>query len=553
MISAGLTEGMLLDTMPVMGPSTSLVSHFPIGAHSVIEALKKQCAESPEARFLSFHDREISYGEFDRLVSSATSGFAQEGLVAGDLVAIFMRNSLEELQAVFALARLGAVPVLVNTEYRGELLRHVFVDSRARFVLADESLAERVQDVAGSCPDLEGMFVSGAVMPPGSLPAKLLSEIAGEAEAPTRQFALRDPFVVLYTSGTTGPSKGVIVSHGHALTFASDWVRTMEFTGRDVLFSPLPLFHGIGFLLGVLPTLLTGASMHIVERFSASRFWDDVRRCEATVAHIIFSIAPILLSAPPDPVEDRRHSLRAAYIGPSKLSAEFEERFGAPLVEVYGQTETGIVALGPLGKVRPGSCGQVNDMHFEVAIVNDDDSPVAVGETGEIVVRPRYPFSMMSGYLNRPEATAAAYQNLWHHTGDRGRFDEDGWLYFVDRAKDCIRRRGENISSYEVELIAVGHPDVVEVAAIPVPSELEEEEVKVWIVAHDAGAFDYADFVTFCEREMPTFMVPRFIEVVEALPKTPSQKAMKYELRARGNQGLTKATWDRTTRRTWGA
>jgi crotonobetaine/carnitine-CoA ligase len=350
---------------------------------------------------------------------------------------------------------------------------------------------------------------------------------------------------IMYTSGTTGRAKGVEVTHGHAGRFAADWIDAVRFEREDVLLTPLPLFHTIARTLGVLPTLMLGAQICVVPRFSASRFWDEVRRFDPTVVHGIFGMVPILLNMPARP-DDRSHRVRSFYIGPSGLSAAFEERFGIEVIEVYGATETGIVTVfEPGGEHRPGSCGRANAATYEVDLFDEQDRPVADGEVGEFVVRPRQAWTMLTGYYGRPEETVEAFRNLWFHTGDYGRRDDDGFFYFVDRKKDAIRRRGENITSSEVERAVNAHPVVAENAVIAVPSELGEDEVMACIVLHPEAEVDFAEMIRFLDQRLPYFMVPRYLEVVERLPKTANEKVQKVELRGRGRNGITDATWDR--------
>lgn len=521
------------------------VARIPAPEATVAAELRRRARERGDAPFLTMLDEGVTYAEADERSDRMAEALSGAGVRAGDLVAIFMFNSLELVLATFALAKLGAASVPINTDYKGELLRYVLQDSQARVAIVDDELFDRVVDVLGESPALERLIVrtEAAETPTAPIPVDRLADLRGAGPVETPHRRASDLYMVLYTSGTTGPSKGVMISNGHCLAFATDWVTVMEFTSEDVLYGPLPLFHGIAYMLGVLAVMRAGGHMHLRRRFSASRFWDDVRATRATVAHVVFSIVPILLSAPASD-RDRDHSVRAVYIGPSKLSNTFEERFGAKVVEVYGQSETGIVTWGTIGRLPSGSCGKVNGERFEVRLVDEHDRDVPTGEVGEIVVRPRRPDTMMLGYLNKPDETARTWRNLWHHSGDRGFADADGWVYFADRAKDCIRRRGENISSYEIELIAGAHPGVEECAAIPVPSALEEEEVKICVVRTPGSTLTAEELHAYCVANMPRFMVPRYIEFADAFPKTPSQKVEKYKLRQAGRDGLTDATWD---------
>ena len=360
-----------------------------------------------------------------------------------------------------------------------------------------------------------------------------MTTLAAVMEAPDTEPAVAiaptDPLAISFTSGTTGPSKGVLACHEHVLTFAEDWIKACHYKAGQAIFSCLPLFHAIAAWLGVVPALIAGGRIAIAPRFSASSFWDEVRAAKADVAHGIFSMVPILLKQPERP-EDRDQPARLFYLG--QHSDAFEQRFNCRVVEVYGATETGIVTVTPSDeRARPGSCGKPNLDTFDVIIANECDEPVGVGEVGEILVRPRRPFVMLRGYYNAPEATLEAFRNLWFHTGDNARADADGYLYFVDRKKDSIRRRGENISSWEVEVVLNRHPAVLESAVIAVPSELGEDEVKAVVVLKGDAKATAAELWTFCEANMPRFWVPRLIEFRPHMPKTPNQKIQKYLLR----------------------
>jgi crotonobetaine/carnitine-CoA ligase len=311
-------------------------------------------------------------------------------------------------------------------------------------------------------------------------------------------------------------------------------------TEADTLYASTPLFYMLATILGVVPTLLVRSKIRIAPRFSASQYWDDIRACGATVAHSVFSVIPILLKQPPSPL-DRQHNCRALFI--AKSNAEFEERFGVRLIEIYGSTEMNIVAYNPWDEPKAGSCGKPAP-NFEVKIVDDDDNELPVGETGEIVARPLEPFSISYGYYKRPEITVEMWRNLWFHCGDRGYFDEDGYLFYVDRKKDVIRRGGENISSYELERQVNSHPLVLESAAIPVPSELGEDEVKVCVVLQPGADVGASELLEHVSELVPRFMAPRYLEFVAELPRTGSLKIEKYKLQ---QDGLNERTFDRKT------
>ncbi|MGE0697972.1 MAG: AMP-binding protein, partial [Hyphomicrobiaceae bacterium] len=423
-----------------------------------------------------------------------------------------------------------------------DILRYQLGKADVTHIVIDPDFLDRLAAVAGDLPLLRHVVLTSA-MP--DAPSRLLgrievSTLADILTAPEGDPAVAirpsDPLAISFTSGTTGPSKGVLASHAHVLTFARDWIRCTDYAEGQTIYSCMPLFHAVASWLGVVPAILDGGRIVIGKRFSASRFWDDVRAAKADVAHGIFSMVPILMKQPSRP-DDADQPARRFYF--AKVDPAFEARFNCRIVEVYGATETGVVTMTPPGgERREASCGKPNTDTFDVMIADESDAPVATGEVGEILVRPRHPFAMLTAYYNSPEATAEAFRNLWFHTGDNARADADGYLYFVDRKKDAIRRRGENISSSEVEAILNRDPGVLECAVIAAPSELGEDEVKAVVVPRPGVTLTAEELWSFCDEHMPRFWVPRFIELRGEMPKTPSQKIQKYLLRAGEGQGV---------------
>jgi crotonobetaine/carnitine-CoA ligase len=343
-----------------------------------------------------------------------------------------------------------------------------------------------------------------------------------------------DPVAVMYTSGTTGRSKGAVVPHRYYLMMAAGFARNMRLGRDDVYYNCLPLFHAMAQLSGTMAPLCAGAKVVLVPRFSLSRFWDDCRGFGVTGFGAIAAMTSLLYNQPPSP-QDRDHRVRFGFAVavPAAIEQSFERRFGVRLINGFGMTEASQVTYMPYDQHRPGSCGRPVDF-YELEIHDALDRPVPPGEVGEIVVRPRSHSLTMIGYHRMPEETVMAMRNLWLHTGDLGRFDDDGFLYFADRAKDAIRRRGENISSTEVEEALLKHPGVVEAAAYPVASELGEDDVMVAIVVAGDPAPTATDIVEHCVGELPGFAVPSFVRIVPELPKTPTMKTEKYRLRADG-------------------
>lgn len=516
------------------------------------EALRTQAQTHRNETFLKFRAGEITFGEADAMTNRVAQGLSAMGVGRGDHVAVMLPNSADFLYVIFALARLGAVAVPINTALRSELLRHTLSSSDSSMLIVDAAYADRLPPLVNRLPKLSRVVVrtdhaaETARLDLLGKPAVTLSKLLAHGdESPGVDVEFSDLQAIMYTSGTTGPSKGAMVSHSLALTCALDSLDFMDRWGKTI-YCPLPLFHAAGLWDGVLSALLSGGSIAIVDRFHASRFWDDVRHFDAQVVLGVFSMIPILLNQSPTP-RDKDHPLETFYMGKSILDQPLRERFGVRAVETYTSTEVGIATACHYGEWKLGSCGRAHDERFELAVVDERDLEVEPGEAGELVVRPKQPFVMTTGYYNSPDATAERFRNMWFHTGDRVWRDEDGYFYFLDRMSDCIRRRGENISAFDLECEVNLHPAVLESAAIGVPSELEEEDVKLAVVLRPDATLEPADLVNFCEERLPRYMVPRYVEFVDALPRTPTDKVAKYRLRAEGDHGITPDTWDRET------
>lgn len=513
------------------------------------DILQEQATVLRTKTFLKFREGELTYGEVNEIADRFACGFAAEGVRQHDHVAVMLPNCADFLYVTFALAKLGAVMVPINIAYKDTLLRHVLETSDVSMLVVDEPLLDQVVPVMDAVPKLDSLVVlthsSGNLSLDGSGKRTLaLSSLMNHGEkAPQAEVRHFDLQAIMYTSGTTGPSKGVITLHAHALTDALDSLKFLAYEPDETIYCPIPLFHAGALWDGVMTAMLAGASIAIVERFSASRFWEDVRRFHANVAMGIFSMIPILLKKPPSP-DDKNHSLRAFYLGKSVLDEAFRTRFGVRSVETYTSTEAGIGTASPYSQWRVGSCGQANDTTYEVKVVDEWDREVAPGEPGELVLRPKRPFVLTPGYYNYPQATIETYRNAWFHTGDLAYQDKEGYFYFVERIKDSIRRRGENISAFELEQAVNSHTAVLESAAFGVPSELEEEEVKLAVVLRPGHSLSPEELVAHCKEHLPDFMVPRYIEFMDELPKTPIGKLAKHELRAQGDHGLTGQTWD---------
>lgn len=367
----------------------------------------------------------------------------------------------------------------------------------------------------------------------------------GSAEDPPVEVRFDQLAYILYTSGTTGPSKGSTVPHATAIGIVMKYVRAFKYTEDDVLYTGLPLFHSNALNTSAFPAFFAGGTLALSRRFSASRFWEDVKTFGATQFSLLSAMINIIWNRPPGP-EDRDHKVRLCQILPTPpFFHEFQERFGVKIVSLYSLSDFGMGSIlepdHPPEKWR--SAGKVQP-DVAVAILDEDDMPLPTGQVGEICLRNMEPWICRQGYYKMPEAFMKACRNLWFHTGDRGYLDEDGYLYWVDRLKDSIRRRGENVSAYEVEQIIERHPAVAEVAAFAVRSEMSEDEVMVTVVRKDGATLEPEELVKYCDGQMMYFMVPRFIEFIDVLPKTMSQKVEKYKLKQSAEQRLGEI-WDR--------
>ena len=358
------------------------------------------------------------------------------------------------------------------------------------------------------------------------------------AAAPTRP---SDTLAILYTSGTTGPSKGVCCPHAQFFWWGVNTAHLLGVGADDILCTTLPLFH-TNALNTFFQALITGATAIFESRFSASAFFTTLAARRATVTYLLGAMVPILLSREAEPAEQRHRTRIALAPGvPGHFHAEFTKRTGIALLDGYGSTETNFVIGSPIAECRPGTMGRLFE-GFAARVVDAEDNEVPDGTPGELMLRAEAPFAFATGYFGTPEKTVEAWRNLWFHTGDRVVREPDGYYKFVDRLKDAIRRRGENVSSFEVEQVLLSHPEIATAAAYPVRSELAEDEVMAAIVRQPGSALDEVAIIRFCETRMPYFAVPRFLEFVDVLPATENGKIQKYKLRERG---ITDRTWDR--------
>ena len=502
--------------------------------------------------WLLWGERRYSYAELEQFTNRYANGFSSLGIQKGDHVALMMPNCPEFFWVLWGLGKLGAVAVPINTAAKGELLRYFIDQSDSEWMVIHEEWADRVALLANELPKIKTYLYFGAKKPLDSalsevrLPVIDLQEMQSSSSTPQPLESVlhSDLHLIAYTSGTTGPSKGVMCPHsqGHGVGYALS--KYFGYRADDVLYTCLPLFHGNALWYTCYAALWADAAIALAPRFSASQFWDDITRFGATQFNSLGAMTNIIWKIP---LPSKEHRLRQCMTVPvpKEIYLDFQARYHLDITSVYAMTETCVVTLfTPDDSLqKAGSAGKTRG-YVEIQIVDDERRPLPPGEGGEICVRSLEPGLMMLGYYKMSETTEAQMRGSWFHTGDRGYVDKDGYLFFIDRKKEAIRRRGENISAYEVELIISKHPKVLEVAAIPVASELSEDDVMAYIVLKPKEIVSYEEIIDFCNRNMAYFMVPRFVEFVDSLPKTPSQKIEKYKLKELAEARLSEI-WDR--------
>jgi len=525
---------------------------FPESQWSLTAVLAHQASTRGDKVFLRWmpDNSSVTFAQAQRRASELAAGFQAAGVGKGDRVVFFLGNSTDHIFAWFGLAMLGAVDAPVNTAYMGELLVHQMNLVAARYLVIDAEFLDRVMAVGDRLTALETIFVRGEMLPDvtcGRFRVIRFDTLYGELLASAPAVAMTDPATILYTSGTTGPSKGVVLCHSQLYFFAEQAVQLHRMSADDVVLAPVPLFHASGRIFGTLTALLTGATYAMYEKFSGSHFVERLHETSATVVHLLGAMMYMIHSQPPSAL-DRGHRLRSVFAGPTAydIADAFAVRFGVEqIVEGLGQTEVCQPVLSPPGIRRPhGAVGVVMSQFFEAKVVDPDtDEEVPVGMVGEYVIRPKRPWLITLGYERMPEETLKAMRNLWFHTGDAVRRDADGWFYFVDRLKDCIRRRGENVSSYEVETVILTYPGVREAAAYAVKADAGDSEDEIMVsVVGDPAQIAFDTLVRWAGERLPAFAVPRYYRFVEQLPKTANDKVRKSVLRG---DGITPDTYDR--------
>jgi crotonobetaine/carnitine-CoA ligase len=510
----------------------------PLEERTVLHVLQRGASEAPERTALVDESRSSTYAEVLDAALRMAGGFAALGVGRQEPVLLMLDNHADHAMSWFGLSCLAAVEVPVNVALRGEQLEHVIRDSGAKVMVVEDHYVERLHGLDEALRGLTHLVVRGE-LPEGRLPVAVerFAVLAGAPAATPCESHPWDVSGVLYTSGTTGRAKGVLVTQ--AQTYGRMWPNGPGSPEPgDVTLVPLPIYHVIGQCRGLYNTLISLGTAVVLPRFSASTFWDSCRRYGATYAALVGVMGTYVMRQPATD-RDRDHPLERICVGTTFPEVEqFRERFGVEVFSSYGLTEAGGVLVG---RAEPTGCGWVRP-DVEARLVDEVDRDVAPGDPGELLLRPTEPWTFMAGYHNRPDATVEKWRNLWLHTGDVMRQREDGQLIFVDRRVDTIRRRGENISTFEVEHQILLHPAVTECAVVAVREDGREPEVKAVVVLAEGEQVDPVDLTAWMSERIPHYAVPRFLEFLPELPRTPStQRVTKSELVARG----TEHAWDR--------
>ncbi|MBX6389835.1 MAG: AMP-binding protein [Frankia sp.] len=521
--------------------------------HTTTALLLARTDKDPDSEYLDVNGAKFSAGQVATAAATLGAALVELGVRPGDRVASLLENSPEAVLVWWATQWAGAVAVPINTAYKGEYLRHQLADSGSSVLVVAADLADRAVAVTGQVDSLQHVVVTGQELPefPGVTGHRWDDLMGASPLAAPIDRRPSDLATFIYTGGTTGLSKGCMLSHNYHHALAEQIGKAWGRTPDDVLWTPLPLFHYNALTTAVLGALVYGGRSAIYRRFSVSNFWPEMNRTGATLTSTLGTMAYLLAhdidrpEMPRSGAPEANRTLRM--MGAAPLPPEVDEiirtRFGIGTFSgAYGVTEASLISSLPAGeRNKPNAAGRINTEYFDVRIFDDDDNELPRNTDGEIVIRPKRPHVMFEGYWGRPEATVETSRNWWYHTGDIGRIDDDGFLYFVDRKADYLRRRGENIASFEVERIIMGHGEIADVAVHAVPSRLTEDDVKVTATRKEGSTLTEEQLFRWCLDKLPYFALPRYIEFRDELPRSPVGRVLKRELRA---AGVTPTTWD---------
>ncbi|MEW6472855.1 MAG: AMP-binding protein [Actinomycetota bacterium] len=525
-----------------------LIDTTDLDSRVVGDVLRRQAEAAGDAPFLLNDDVALTFDEVNRRADQLAAGLARLGIGPGNPLALFLENSLDFVLLALAANKLGAAWIPTNTAYKGEWLRDTLVDGGAPVLVVDRSMLGRVADLAGDIPAKHVVVRAGAG--DERLPGQAVSafeELAVDgAGSPGVTVGARDLSAVMWTSGTTGRSKGVMQTHSAWLACAEIFVRARDTRPGDVFYCCVPLFNSGGWVLNVFCGLVAGLPVAIDPGFSVRTFWDRCRHYRATQVVTLGAMHMYLWQAPATPSDADNPVRVAGFVPlPPELTEPMKERFGLEFIwQGFGQSEVMPMAITSRdGAWSPGSCGFPRP-DLDVRILDEHGNEVGAEEVGEICVRARRPGVMFSGYYGRPDDTLSAFTDLWYHSGDLGRLSATGELFFVDRAADYMRHKGRNVSSFEVERVFLSHPAVAEAAAHGVAAEelASEDEIKVCVVLRPGEVVTEEELARFVNERAPYYFVPRYIELLAELPHTPTERVQKFRLRQRG---VTPGTWDR--------
>ncbi len=521
--------------------TNKLLEKFPLQKRTVPEFLANQARKYGAKTLWRCGEFSLTYAQAPREAAASGNMLSQLGVTKGDRVAILVSNRPEFLQIFLGCAWIGAVAVPLNIASRGQQLEHMLGNCGARVLFIEEDCVSVFDSIDAGKLALKEVVVLGDSKQGLPTDLTLRKWISPEGQIDAATLSPADPLSVLFTSGTTGPSKGVVCPHGQFFWWSVLTARQMGITHQDVLHTSLPLFH-VNALGCFFQALLFGATQVVTKRFSVRNFWSDISKDGATLTYLLGAMVPMLLSKPEQDAE-ASHSVRAALAPgvPEEFHAPFMKRSAIVLLDGYGSTETNAVIGCDVHNYRAGTMGQAKP-GIDARVVDEFDQPVPDGTPGELLLRADEPFCFSSGYHEMPKKSVEAWRNLWFHTGDRVVRSKDGYFNFIDRAKDSIRRRGENISSFEVEQVLFSHPDIAIAAVFPVQSELGEDEVMASVVLAPGANLGAEDIIRFCEGKMAYYCIPRFVDIALELPRTENGKIQKFKLRERGR---TDETWDR--------
>ena len=521
------------------------------------KVLKDQASLIPDKDFLQFsYDKALTFSEVNKLANRIANSLNKLGIHKTDKVSVYMPNSLEICLAWFGILKNGSVMVPINTAYVMDFLQYIIESSDSKIIIIAEEYLERLANIQDRIPNIEKVIVwtrnnKDSFESNGYSKTQLISwndfVSKGSNQEPEVEITHMDHARLMYTSGTTGKSKGVVRPCAADYSSAQNYSSIMDLTSDDTVFTCLPLFHSNAMVMGVYPAMISGCKVIVEEKYSASKFWKWMKDFEVTKFNLVGVMSYFMWNAPVVP-EEKQHKVKLVLGSPAPhdIIEEFMERFNILFTEGYGLTEVGQCTFTrPNEPFRVGSCGKESP-GYEIKIVNPDtDEELPRNTPGELVLRPRIPNICLHYYYKMPEKTVSDFRNLWFHTGDLCRMDEDGYIFFMDRVKDYIRRRGENISSFEVENLISTHPSIEESAAIAVKLDEQgrhsEDELMIVIVLKENMTLDPKDLIEFLQPIMPKFMIPRFVRFRDSLPKTPTNRVQKVKLR---DEGVTKDTWD---------